>query len=158
MRVADLLGSSAMLLFACLAFSQTQSHGPKDTLAAAQLSPKETRQIISAVEQSAYDTPDSWSSELRAKRIDLGNSQGLVLQGSNLLCGGTGNCQLFVFRKVKDTWVSLFEVEHAPLAESFQFGPGTTRGIKDLMIATNSRAESTERVTYKFDGTLYRSK
>ena len=87
MRVADLLGSSAMLLFACLAFSQTQSLGPKDTLAAAQLSPKETRQIISAVEQSAYDTPDSWSSELRAKRIDLGNSQGLVLQGSNLLCG-----------------------------------------------------------------------
>jgi len=33
---------------------------------------------------------------------DLGSSPGLVLEGTNLLCGGTGNCQIFVFRRVND--------------------------------------------------------
>src|SRR5512141_2110585 len=98
-------------------FLKARAFGPKDRFAAARLSPRETQQIISAVEQAAYDTPDSWSSELRAKRVDLGDSPGLVLQGSNLLCGATGNCQMFVFRKVREKWVSLFEGEQAPLAE-----------------------------------------
>jgi hypothetical protein len=82
----------------------------------------------------------------------------LVLQGTNLLCGGTGNCQLFVFRKANDKWVSLFGGHRAPLAESFQLGPSVTRGIKDLTVVTNASADSSERVSYKFDGQFYRSK
>jgi hypothetical protein len=74
--------------------------GTADTFAAAKLTQKEVSQLIPALEQLAYDIPDSWSTELRAKRIDLGGSPGLVLEGTNLLCGGTGNCQIFVFRRV----------------------------------------------------------
>jgi hypothetical protein len=127
-----------------------------DTLAAANLSGKEMRQIVASLEESAYDTPDSWSEELRAKRIDLGGGSGLLLQGTQRLCGGTGNCQLFVFRKVNDAWVSLVASGQTLLVESFQFGPGVTGGIKDLTVQTNSGAQTDRRKTYKFDGRFYR--
>jgi hypothetical protein len=67
------------------------------------------------------------------------------LQGTNLLCGDTGNCQLFVFRKANDKSVSLFGGDQAPLAESFQLGPIFTRGIKGLTVVTNTSADSTAR-------------
>ena len=157
-RVTAVTALYAIVFWAIPAFSQADSLGPKDTFAAAKLSPKEMREIISGVEKSAYDTPDSWGTELRAKRVDLGASPGLVLQGTNLLCGGTGNCQLFVFRKADDKWVSLFGGDQAPLAESFQLGPSLTQGIKDLTVIRNASADSSQRVRYKFDGQIYRSK
>ena len=158
MKIAAFLVFNAILLFPCPAFPQAQSLGPKDTFAAARLSPKEVQQIIAGVEQLAYDTPDSWSEELRAKRVNLGSSPGLVLQGTKLLCGGTGNCQVFVFRNANNRWVSLFGDDQAPLAEAFQLGPGVTRGIKDFTVTANSSAEAGQRVTYKFDGKFYRAK
>jgi hypothetical protein len=157
MMLAGFLVLNTIVFFVCPALPQAQSLGPRDTFAAAKLSPKEMREIITGVEPSAYDTPDSWSNELRAKRVDLGGSPGIVLQGTKLLCGATGNCQLFVFRKVNDKWVSLFGEDQAPTAEFFQLGPSVTKGIKDLTVVTNSSAESTQRVTYKFDGQFYRS-
>lgn len=133
-----------------------QSLGARDTLAAANLSEKEMRQIVASLEQSAYDTPDSWSEELRTNRIDLGGGSGLLLQGTQRLCGGTGNCQLFVFRKVNDAWVSLVASGQTLLVESFQFGPGVTHGIKDLIVRTNTGAQADGGTTYKFDGRFYR--
>lgn len=157
-RIAAFVALHAIVFLAIPAFSQADSLGPKDTFAAAKLSPKEMREIISGVEKSAYDTPDSWGNELRAKRVELGDSPGVVLQGTNLLCGGTGNCQLFVFRKANDKWVSLIGGDQAPLAESFQLGPTVTRGIKDLTVVTNTSAVTSQRVSYKFDGKIYQPK
>jgi hypothetical protein len=153
---ASLLLSALVLVGTLPAAPQMQSLGPKDTFAAAKLSADETKQIIAAVEESAYDTPDSWIKELRVRRVDLGASPGLVLQGTSLLCGGTGNCQVFVLRKANSKWVSLFGTDQAPMAESFQFGPGTTNGIKNFTITAHSSAEAATRTTYKFDGKLYR--
>ena len=144
------------LLSMLASFANAKILGAGDTFAAAKLTQKEVNQIIPALEQLAYDTPDSWSTELRAKRIDLGSSPGLVLEGTNLLCGGTGNCQIFVFRRVNDRWISLFEGQ-APICEAFTIGPGTTNGIKNLMVAANQSAETVQRVSYQFDGQFYRS-
>ena len=146
------------MFLAMAAIAQQQSLGLKDTLAAAKLSSKEISEIITGVELSAYDTPDSWTDELRAKRVDLGANPGIALEGAKLLCGGTGNCQIFVLRKMDGHWISLFGDQQAPIGESFQFGPGITRGIKDLTVITNSSAESGQGVTYKFDGKAYRKK
>jgi hypothetical protein len=110
------------------------------------------------VEQSAYDTPDDWKKELRVRRADLGNNPGMVVQGSKLLCGGTGNCQTWVFRKTDNKWVSLFPNDRVPIAERFRLGPGVTDGIKDFTIVANSGAEAGQTVTYKFDGKFYRTK
>src|SRR5438128_3440537 len=129
----------------------------KDMFASAKLSREEIGQIVSALEQLAYDTPDSWNKELRVRRIDLGTNPGIVLQGTNLLCGRTGNCQIFVFRKVKGKWVSLFE-HRAPIGEAFELGPGTANGVKDFRVIANSSAKSVERIVFKFDGNFYRRK
>lgn len=144
-------------LFASAAIAQMQSLTPKDTFAAAKLSPKEVHEIEQGVELSAFDTPDSWTRELRVRRIDLGAAPGLLVQGSSLLCGGTGNCQMWVFRKLNGRWLSLFGTQEAPLAESFQLGPGISNGVKNLTIVANTSAEAGKRVTYKFDGKLHRA-
>jgi hypothetical protein len=144
------------LLFAAAALAQMQSVGLNETLAAAKLSTKEIGEIIFGVEKSAYDVPESWTKELRVRRVDLGNGPGLVIRGTELLCGGTGNCQIWVFRNVNGRWASLFDT--APIAEAFQLGPAVTRGIKDLTITSNVSADAGTRTIYKFDGKGYRVK
>jgi hypothetical protein len=144
-------------LLAIAAPAQSQTLAEKDTLASAKLSATERRQIISAVEQLAFDTPESWGKELRVRRVELGSSPGIIVQGTDLLCGGTGNCQLFIFRRVNDKWVSLFGDDQAPMADGFELGPGITHGIKDLTVTTTSSAKSTQRVIYRFDGRHYRA-
>jgi len=148
----------AFFLGACQSVAQMQSLGSRDTFAAAKLSAREAQEVIDAVEISAYDTPDFWKKELRVKRVDLGSYPGLVVQGSNLLCGATGNCQLWIFRKAGGKWLSMFGSDQAPIAEGFQLGPARSQGVKDLAIAANSSAEASQRVTYKFDGKQYRAK
>ena len=158
------LAAIALVLISCApALSQPQSLGPKDTLASTGLSKQEIHQVIEAVEPTAYDTPESWETELRARKLSLGSTAGasatgLVVQGSNLLCGATANCQTWVLRKSNGKWWSLIPGDQAPIAESFEFGPGVSHGIRDLTIVANSSAESGSRVTYKFDGKVYRVK
>lgn len=153
MRIVCSLALTA-LLSAVSVRAQTNSLGPTDTWAAAKLSAQEAQQIIAGAEQSAFDSLDSWQTELRVKRVDLGSSPGIIAQGTRRLCGGTGNCQIFAFRKAQDTWISLFEGD-APIGESFQLGPATTHGIKDLTVVANSGAATRERAVYKFDGRFY---
>jgi hypothetical protein len=158
MKRGALLILNTVLVWASPAVSQMQSLGPKDTFAASRLSAREIHEIGEEVEQSAYDTPDSWKKELRVKRVDLGASPGLIIRGSELLCGGTGNCQTWVFRKAGGKLVSLFPKDQVPIAERFRVGPHVTAGIKDFTVFANSSAEAGRTVTYKFDGKFYRAK
>jgi hypothetical protein len=158
MNISAVVLFTTLFLFAKPALPQMQSLGAKDTFDSVGLSAKEVQEIVAEVEQSAYDTPDDWKKELRLRRADLGNNPGLMVQGSKLLCGGTGNCQTWVFRKADNKWVSLFPSDRVPIAESFRLGPGVTGGIKDFTILANSGAETGQTVTYKFDGTFYRAK
>jgi len=156
MKIFQCIALSALLCGSAFAVPQMQNLTAKDTWAAAKLSAQEIQQITEAVENSAFDTPDSWEQELRVRRVDLGASLGIIAQGTKLLCGGTGNCQVFVLQKANGKWTSLFGTEQAPLAESFQLGPALTNGIKDLTVIANCSAESSARAVYKFDGKVYR--
>jgi hypothetical protein len=158
MRPFSYIGLFSFLTFSTTALAQMESLGPKDSLSVASVTTKEIHEIIAGVKKSAYDAPKSWITELRLRRVDLGNGPGIVVQGTSLLCGGTGNCQIWVFRKANAHWVSLFANDHAVLAEGFNFGPSAKHHIKDLTIITNSSAESSKQVTYKFDGRLYRAR
>lgn len=158
MRSFSCIGLFWLLVLSTTALAQMESLGRKDSLAAAKLSAKETREIIAEVKKSAYDTPKSWNTELRLRRIDLGNGPGIVVQGTGLLCGGTGNCQIWVFRKANNNWVPLFANDQATLAEGFDFGPVVTHHIKDLTIGVNSSANESKRIIYKFDGGQYRTR
>jgi hypothetical protein len=158
MRPLSSIGLFCFLIVSTTALAQMESLGQKGSFAAANLSAKEMREIIAGIKMSAYDMPKSWSTELRLRRVDLGNGPGTVVQGTSLLCGGTGNCQIWVFRKANTNWLSLFANDQTILAESFNLGPAVTHHIKDLTIVTNSSAEESKHVTYKFDGRLYRTR
>ena len=145
----------ALVLASVVASSQT-SLGPGDTFTHAGLTPAEIREVTGVVERSAYDTPESWTLELRVRRMMLGESAGLIVQGSHLLCGATGNCQIFVLRHSSGHWVSLFPDGHQVIAETFAFGPGAAHGVPDLTVSSNLGAAAERRVTFRFDGRFYR--
>ena len=126
-----------------------------ETFQSAKLDTAAIKEISEAIEPTAFDTPDSWESELRVRRVRVGESSGLVLQGTKLLCGATGNCQTWVFRRTDDHWLSLFE-NQAPIASGFGFDEKTTNGIKRLVVMANSSAADSQYVVYDFDGRLYR--
>ena len=149
---------SILLLSGTAALAQMQTIGLDETFAAGKLPAAEAREIITGVEKSAYDTPESWEKELRVRRVDLGSGPGIVVRGTNLLCGATGNCQMWVFRRVNGRWLSLFDINDAPIADGFQLGPMVTRGIKDLVVTANVSAERGSRTTYQFDGSVYRAR
>lgn len=146
----------ALVLLSSLASSQA-SFGIRDTFTRARLTPDEIREVIAVIERSAYDTPDSWTGELRVRRVDLGVSPGLIVQGTSLLCGATGNCQIFALRKASGHWVSLFQDNQEVIADTFTFGPGAAHGIPDLMLTANLGADTERRVQFMFDGRFYRT-
>jgi hypothetical protein len=149
---------SPVFLVAVTAATQLQSLGARDTFRAAALSSAEVKEIVKQVEDSAYDVADDWESELHVRHVDLGASPGLILQGTKLLCGATGNCQTWVFRKAHNNWILMFAKDDVPIAEGFRLGPGVSGGIKDFTVQANSSAEAEQTVTYKFDGKHYRTK
>ena len=85
-----------VVALAIAASSQTGNLRTQGSFEAAGVSAGEQKQILEVVEQSAFDTPESWIKELHIKRVDLGETPGLLIQGTNLLCGGTGNCQVWI--------------------------------------------------------------
>jgi hypothetical protein len=131
--------------------TQAQS---QDTFSKAGLTQADQQQILKQVEITSFDVPNSWLSELRVARISLGTSAGLVVRGSQLLCGGTGNCQTWVFRRENSSWLNMFDGE-APVVSR----AGLVRqnaGVRDLVTTAHLSAEREQWTQYRFDGHLYR--
>jgi hypothetical protein len=126
-----------------------------ETFLAAKLTEAEQRQIIDQVEKTSFDAPDSWDSELRARRVSLGESEGLLIRGTKLLCGGTGNCETWVFRRSRGDWLNLFDHE-APIVSGFGFEQDAAGGIKNFLVSANNSAAKENRILFKFDGKFYR--
>jgi len=125
-----------------------------ETFLAANLTAVERKQIIDQVQNTSFDAPDSWESELRVRRVSLGEADGLILRGTQLLCGGTGNCETWVFRRSQGNWLNLFAQE-APIVSGFGFDQEATDGIKDFLVSTSSSAAKESRIRFKFDGKFY---
>ena len=125
-----------------------------ETFLAAKLTAAEQKQIIDQVENTSFDVPDSWEAELRVRRVSLGDSDGLVIRGTKLLCGGTGNCQTWVFRRSAGKWLNMFE-QKAPIVSGFGFQQEATAGIKNFLVSANSSAGKEALTLFKFDGKVY---
>jgi hypothetical protein len=135
-------------------FPAMQHLRDNETFRAAKITPAETKQIIGQVEATSFDSPDSWESELRARRVQLAGSDGLVVQGAKLLCGGTGNCQTWVFRRDGSGWANMFH-DQAPIASGFGFEQQASRGVSNLVMVVNSSAETSRYSIFQFDGKFY---
>ncbi len=126
-----------------------------ETFVAAKLTAAEQKQIVDQVENTSFDAPDSWETELRVRRVSLGESDGLIVRGARLLCGGTGNCETWVFRRSPGKWLNMFE-EKAPIVSGFGFEQETSGGIKNFLVSANSSAAKQSWRSFKFDGKVYR--
>jgi hypothetical protein len=126
-----------------------------ETFPEAKLTAAERKQVIDQVQNTSFDAPDSWDTELRVRRISLGEADGLIIRGTRLLCGGTGNCETWVFRHSPGKWLNLFE-EEAPIVSGFGFEEEAGGGIKNFLVSTNSSAAAEKRILFKFDGKVYR--
>lgn len=129
---------------------------PNETPRAAKLTALEIKQISAQLEGTSYDEPDSWEAEILVRRVSLGDAEGIVIQGKKLLCGGTGNCQIWVFRRLRDRWQVMFEGQ-APIASEFTFKQETSHGIRNFVIVAHISAASAGYVEYSFDGSFYRA-
>lgn len=129
--------------------------GNQDTFGAARLTGSEQEQIIDQVQRTSFDIPDDWQSELQVRRVSLGASDGLVIRGTRLLCGGTGNCQTWVFRLSHGAWWNLFENE-APIVSAVGFEQATTLTIENLVSTVHMSAQEELWILFKFDGRYYR--
>jgi hypothetical protein len=123
----------------------------------ARLPHQEVEQILAQIQETSFDWPDSWASELRARRVSLGDQEGLIVQGTKLLCGGTGNCQTWVFRRLHGRWTALFESQ-APVIAGFGFLPNGSNGIRDLVTVTNAGGKRDVYTVFVFDGSRYRER
>jgi hypothetical protein len=126
-----------------------------ETFLAAKLTETERKQIIDQVENTSFDAPDSWATELRVRRVSLGESDGLIIRGTRLLCGGAGNCETWVFRCTPGKWLNMFEQE-APIVSGLAFEQEASGGIKNFLVSANSSAAKENRILFKFDGKVYR--
>src|SRR5258708_18623742 len=128
-----------------------------ETFPAARLSAAEQTEIIDQVKRTSFDSPDSWETELRVRRISLGKADGLIIRGTQRLCGGTGNCETWVFRHSSGKWLNLFEQE-APIVSGFGFEQEAAGGIKNFLVSANSSTTRESRISFKFDGQAYRQR
>jgi hypothetical protein len=126
-----------------------------ETFRAAKLTAAEQEQIINQVENSSFDVSDSWETELRVRRISLGQANGLIIRGTRLLCGGTGNCETWVFRQSSERWLNMFE-QQALIVSALGFEQEASGGIKNLLVSANTSAATERRILFKFDGKIYR--
>jgi hypothetical protein len=127
-----------------------------DSVAAAKLGSVEIAQILSEVEKTSFDVPDRWEEELRLRRIPFAGGEGLIVRGTKMLCGGTGNCETWLFRRTNGSWLNLFGGE-APLLAGVGLRPHESNGLPDLVGTAHVSAQTRSEVVYVFDGSLYRA-
>ena len=139
-----------------LDFTAIAPPGATDGIAAAKLPAGEVKQIFDQVEQTSFDTPESWESELRLRRLPIAGGDGLVVRGTAMLCGGTGNCETWLFRRVNGAWVNMFDSE-APVIARFGFGHHVSHEVPDLVATAHLSAAASSYAVYVFDGKAYRA-
>lgn len=126
-----------------------------ETFNSATLTAVERKQILDQVEATSFDIPDSWDKELRVRRISLGQTDGLIVRGTQLLCGGTGNCQTWIFRWSSRQWLNMF-ARQAPIASKVAFEQRASSGVRNLLVSANISAAEATRILFVFDGKMYR--
>jgi len=128
------------------------------------LSESEMREVISEVlrrdfvREMGITSADDLKSELLARNVDMGegSASGLVVQGQEKLCGATGNCIAWFFRRGKGSLQSLgLGREYPPDAAAFAFLPPKHKGLSDLVVERNDGGGIISTFVWQFNGSDY---
>jgi hypothetical protein len=125
-----------------------------ETFSVAKLSAAEVQEILKQVEADVDYRPKSWQDELSIRHVRLGLVDGLVLQGLHDLCGATGNCTTWVFRRERGHWASLF-FDYPPSAQGFGFEQQAKHGIRNLVTTEHDSAFEHVFTVWSFNGKAY---
>src|SRR5260370_22451050 len=139
-------GALGIAIFAGAAFAQPEVPDAhfvivQNSVRVAGLTSAEMRQIKAEAEKTSFDTPDSWEDELRARRVSSGASEMLVVRGTRLLCGGTGNCQVWVFVRLKNQWKPTIG-QQAAIASALAFDDETNNGVNNILLVVKLRGHT----------------
>jgi hypothetical protein len=122
----------------------------------AHLDPDEFERLVSEIAGSAFDAPASWRGELEIRRIALGAGTHLYVRGRNLLCGATGNCQVWLLERARGRWRLLWRGDRIVVAEGVRVLAVSSHGLRDIEVLTNMSADERRRERFRYDGRLYR--
>ena len=105
-------------------------------------------------------TTKDMEEELLATHLDLGEGaeNGLVVQGSEKLCGATGNCQMWFFRKLAGKWTQVkFEDDEGSgvLASMYAAVAPKHDGLYELILGSHFNAFEVPLAQLWFDGKKY---
>lgn len=128
---------------------------PNAPISSLGLSPDQVEDVVGQVAATSFDTPPSWPSELRARRVRLGGRSALLVAGSDLLCGGTGACEMWVFYRSGGHWRNAFAGQ-APIVVGFSISSHSANGLPDLVATTPLGAGRDRVAVFAFDGAIYR--
>ena len=98
-----------------------------------------------------------------ARRVDMGEGaeHGLVIQGNDYnLCGGTGNCSTWFFRKIGAKWAPVkgdWGPDPDVYTSAFAFLPPKRHGLYELVVMTHESSDDAAIEVLWFDGKQYRS-
>jgi hypothetical protein len=101
-----------------------------------------------AAADATFNAADAFQ-RIRARRTDLGNGQGFVVEGTGCLCD-VGNCEFWI---VTSDMHILFDGS----AQTYALLPSITADHYDLVTARHVSMTESTRALYIFDGTQYRS-
>jgi hypothetical protein len=77
----------------------------------------------------------------------------LVVQATaNCLCSPTGNCDFWVFDRVKTEYRELL---HAEAVQTFRFLPSSSHGFRDLQTSMHGSAWYSDLTNYRYNGEHY---
>jgi hypothetical protein len=94
--------------------------------------------------------------ELIATHLDFGEGaeNGLVVQGSEKLCGATGNCQMWFFRKVAEKWllIGIGGNDDETSASMFAAVPPKHGGLFEVILGSHLSSSEAAFGLFWFDG------
>jgi hypothetical protein len=115
--------------------------------------PKPIFKILNA---NPNDCPPETEPERAGAFLVRGGQTTLVaIRGqSSCYCGATGNCQLWIYRRLHGKYEELLQTGNV---SGFGFLKSKTNGLPDLVIWSHDSAQRSPGALWKFDGTSYES-
>jgi hypothetical protein len=123
------------------------------------LSPRELTDVLSKVLRTGMDdedlrSPAALKKELQARHVEMGYGadNGLVVNGRSELCGGTGNCATWFFRRSQAKWRLVLD---GSWPAAFAFIPPKHSGLLDLVLVMHLNAGEAPTDVWQFNGIRY---
>jgi hypothetical protein len=99
-------------------------------------------------------TPSALEKELLARYVDMGEgaANGLDVHGKDILCGASGNCGTWFFRRSRGKWQLVLDGQE-PAA--FAFVQPKHDGLLDLVLLVHLSADEAPTDVWQFNGTKF---